>query len=102
MKNTFIFLFLNLILIQSVRSQYKFDNILYGAAYYHEYMPSERLDKDIQMMLDAGVSVVRVGESTWSLFEPREGVFEFAWMHRILDKMQAAGISQHIYLQEIL
>lgn len=92
MKNLFLLLFVNLILIQSVTSQYKFDNILYGAAYYHEYMPSERLEKDIQMMLDAGVSVVRVGESTWSLFEPREGVFEFDWMHRILDKMDAAGI----------
>ena len=67
----------------SVFAQYKFDNILYGAAYYHEYMPSERLDEDIKMMTAAGVSVVRVGESTWSLFEPQEGVFEFAWMERI-------------------
>ncbi|MCK5066370.1 MAG: beta-galactosidase [Bacteroidales bacterium] len=30
------------------------------------------------MMTEAGISVVRVGESTWSLFEPREGEFEFA------------------------
>lgn len=43
-------------------------------------------------MKDAGISVVRVGESTWSLFEPREGEFEFAWMDRIIDKMHAAGI----------
>ncbi len=70
----------------------KFDNILYGVAYYHEYMPSERLDEDIKLMKEAGISVVRVGESTWSLFEPREGEFEFAWMDRIIDKMHAAGI----------
>jgi len=70
----------------------KFDNILYGVAYYHEYMPTERLDEDIKLMKDAGISVVRVGESTWSLFEPREGEFEFAWMDRIIDKMHAAGI----------
>jgi beta-galactosidase len=70
----------------------KFDDILYGVAYYHEYMPSERLDKDVQMMKDAGISVVRVGESTWSLFEPREGEFEFAWMDRIIDKFYEAGI----------
>ena len=50
----------------------KFDNILYGVAYYHEYMPYERLDKDIQMMKDAGISVVRLGESSWGLFEPQE------------------------------
>ena len=70
----------------------KFDNILYGVAYYHEYMPYERLDEDIRLMKDAGISVVRVGESTWSLFEPREGEFEFGWMDRIIDKMYDAGI----------
>lgn len=76
----------------SVRAQYKFDNILYGAAYYHEYMPSDRLDQDIKMMKEAGLTVVRVGESTWSLFEPKEGVFEFGWMDRILNKLNEAGI----------
>ena len=75
-----------------LNAQYKFDNILYGAAYYHEYMPYERLDEDIRLMKEAGLSVVRVGESTWSLFEPQEGVFEFAWMDRILDKLHEGGI----------
>ncbi len=73
---------------QSIRQ----DNILYGAAYYHEYMPYERLDEDVRMMKEAGISVVRVGESTWSLFEPRDGEFEFAWMDRIIDKFYEAGI----------
>ncbi len=70
----------------------KQDNILYGAAYYHEYMPYERLDEDVRMMKEAAISVVRVGESTWSLFEPREGEFEFDWMDRIIDKFYEAGI----------
>jgi len=69
------------------------DTVLYGAAYYHEYMPYERLDKDIELMKRAGISVVRVGESTWTSWEPREGEFEFAWMDRVVDKMQAAGIA---------
>ncbi len=70
----------------------KFNTVLYGVAYYHEYMPYDRLEKDVQMMQDAGISVVRLGESTWSLFEPEEGRFEFAWMDRIIDRMQKAGI----------
>ena len=45
--------------------------ILYGAAYYHEYMPYDRLDKDVAMMKAAGISVVRMGESTWSLWDRR-------------------------------
>ena len=70
----------------------KFNTILYGAAYYHEYMPYDRLEKDVQLMSDAGLSVVRLGESTWSLFEPSEGKFEFEWMDRVIDKMHKAGI----------
>ncbi len=70
----------------------KFDNVLYGVAYYHEYMPSDRLDEDVRLMKEAGISVVRLGESSWGLFEPREGDFQFAWMDRIIDKMYDAGI----------
>jgi beta-galactosidase len=70
----------------------KFNTILYGVAYYHEYMPYERLERDVKLMQDAGISVVRLGESSWSLFEPQEGVFEFAWMDRIIDRMHKAGI----------
>ena len=69
-----------------------FTNVLYGAAYYHEYMPYERLDKDVALMKDAGITVVRMGESTWSLWEPEDGKFEYAWMDRVVDAMEKAGI----------
>src|SRR6266481_5353263 len=70
----------------------KMDTILYGVAYYPEYMPYDRLDKDVELMQKAGVTVVRVGESTWSTWEPRDGDFQFAWMQRILDRLHQAGI----------
>lgn len=90
-KSIFILFFIQFVF--SGYSQFKkFDNILYGVAYYHEYMPYERLDKDVKMMQDAGISVIRVGESTWSLFEPQEGKFEFEWLDRVIDKFHAAGI----------
>lgn len=68
------------------------DTILYGAAYYPEYMPYERTDEDIALMKKAGISVVRVGESTWGLWEPEDGRFEYAWMDRVIEKLLAAGI----------
>lgn len=68
------------------------NDVLYGAAYYHEYMPEERLDKDIALMKQAGLTVVRMGESTWSLWEPEDGRFEYAWMDRVVDAMGKAGI----------
>ena len=70
----------------------KMDNVLYGAAYYHEYMPTDRLADDLKLMKESGISVVRVGESTWSLFEPRESEFEFDWMDRIIEGLHANGI----------
>ena len=70
----------------------KMDTILYGVAYYPEYMPHERLEKDVELMRKAGINVVRLGESTWSSWEPRDGEFQFAWMERVLDRMHSAGI----------
>jgi beta-galactosidase GanA len=42
----------------------KMDTVLYGAAYYTEYMPYDRLEQDVQLMQQAGISVVRLGESS--------------------------------------
>ena len=69
------------------------DSVLYGVAYYPEYMPYDRLDKDVEMMQKAGITVVRVGESTWSSWEPRDGDFQFAWMERVLDRLHQANKS---------
>ena len=69
------------------------DRILYGAAYYDEYMPYDRLDTDIAMMKKAGINVIRIAESTWSSEEPEEGVFDFSHVTRVLDTCEKAGIS---------
>ena len=72
-----------------------FPTVLYGAAYYNEYMPGDqaaRLDKDVALMKAADINVVRMGESTWSLWEPEDGQFEYAWMDRVVDAMGKAGI----------
>lgn len=70
----------------------KQDAIWYGVAYYDEYMPFDRLDKDIAMMKAAGINMVRIGESTWGTMEPREGEFDFSHLDRVLDAMHKAGI----------
>ncbi|WP_295668578.1 beta-galactosidase [uncultured Mucilaginibacter sp.] len=73
-------------------AQLKLDKILYGAAYYYEYNPTERLDKDVQMMQDCGINVVRIAESTWALWEPQDGQFDFSKLDRVLNAMNKAGI----------
>lgn len=70
----------------------KQDKLLYGVAYYDEYMPYDRLAQDVQMMKAAGINVVRIAESTWSTLEPQEGKFDFSHVDRVLNAMHKAGI----------
>jgi beta-galactosidase len=93
MRTFFFFLFL-FAFIQAVFPQQSQPNkLLYGVAYYDEYMPYDRLDKDVQMMRDAGINVVRIAESTWGTVEPQDGVFNFNHIDRVLNAMHKAGIS---------
>jgi beta-galactosidase len=69
------------------------NRLLFGVAYYDEYMPYERLDKDVAMMKDAGINVVRIAESTWSTVEPQDNVFDFSHIDRVLNAMHKANIS---------
>ncbi|HTT22869.1 MAG TPA: beta-galactosidase [Candidatus Sulfotelmatobacter sp.] len=66
--------------------------ILFGAAYYEEYSPTDRLDEDVRMMKATGITVIRIAESTWGTLEPQEGVFDFSHVDRVLLAMDKAGI----------
>src|SRR5512141_2855704 len=66
--------------------------LLFGVAYYDEYMPYDRLDEDIRMMKDAGINVERIAESTWSTHEPQHGVCAGSSVGRVLAAMHQAGI----------
>ena len=70
------------------------DRILFGAAYYDEYMPKDldRVDEDMRMMKEAGINLIRIAESTWSTEEPQPGVFDFTHIDRALDAAQRAGV----------
>ena len=58
--------------------------IAYGAAYYDEYMPLSRVEEDMALMEQAGMNIIRIAESTWSTWEPREGEFDFTSLNRVL------------------
>ena len=68
------------------------DRVLFGAAYYHEYQPYERLKTDLDLMAEAGFSVIRVGESVWSTWEPENGRFDLDWLEPVLDGAHERGI----------
>lgn len=68
------------------------EGLRYGVAYYPEYHTTDRLELDLDMMSDAGLSVIRVGESVWSTWEPRDGEFNLDWMQPVLDGALSRGI----------
>jgi beta-galactosidase len=69
------------------------ERVLYGVAYYAEYQPYDRLERDLDLMAEANLSVIRVGESVWSTWEPEDGRFELDWLQPVLDGAHARGIS---------
>lgn len=64
----------------------------FGASYYHEYQPYERLKADLELMVQAHFTVVRVGESTWASYERRPGEIDFSALRRVVDAAAAAGL----------
>ncbi|NUR97474.1 MAG: beta-galactosidase [Kribbellaceae bacterium] len=67
--------------------------MLFGAAYYPESQPTERLEQDLDLMAAAHFSVIRVGESVWSTWEPENGRFDLEWLQPVLDGAHARGIA---------
>ena len=64
-----------------------------------DYNPDQWLDRpdileqDLLLMQKAHVNCVSVGMFSWSLLEPEEGVFNFAWLDSVIDRLYAHGIS---------
>ena len=66
--------------------------LLFGVAYYPEYHLTDRVEQDLDLMRDAGINVIRVGESVWSTWEPRDGEFDLEWLAPVLDSAHRRGI----------
>jgi beta-galactosidase len=74
----------------------------FGTDYYPEHWvypyagtpeePESRWQRDAELMVAAGINVVRMGEFAWGLYEPEEGKYDFDWMKRAMDVMANAGI----------
>ena len=64
-----------------------------GANYYPECWDEKLIDWDIARMKELGFNIVRIGEFAWKLDEPKEGKYNFDWLHKIVDKLGSAGIA---------
>jgi beta-galactosidase len=74
----------------------------FGTDYYPEHWvfplagtaeePEARWEQDAELMVGAGMNVVRMGEFAWGLYESEEGQYDFAWMKRAMDVMADTGL----------
>lgn len=75
------------------KQEKEMQDLMFGAAYYPEYMPYDRIQKDMEMMKRAGMNTLRIAESTWSSLEPEDGTFDFSWIDRVLEAAKESGMS---------
>ena len=69
------------------------ERIWYGGDYNPDQWPEEVWDDDVRLMKKAGVNLVSVGIFSWAKIETSEGVYDFGWLDRIIDKLGEAGIA---------
>ena len=76
--------------------------MFFGVDYYPEQWvfpyagtadnPEGAWERDAELMTKAGINVVRIGEFSWGLCEPKEGQYDFLWLRRVMDIMEQHNI----------
>ena len=72
--------------------KFAFDRYTVGTCYYPEHWDESLWASDLTRMLEAGITVIRIGEFAWSVIEPREGVFSFDFFDRFLALCEEKGM----------
>lgn len=73
-----------------------FPHLIYGGDYNPEQWPEETWLEDARLMQEAGVNLVSLGIFSWVKMEPRPGVFDFAWLDRLMDLLHAHRVSVNL------
>ena len=75
--------------------EFKTQKLLHGGDYNPEQWLDrpDILEKDLEMLEEAGCNTVSLGIFSWAVLEPEEGVFHFEWLEEIIDRLYEKGIS---------
>lgn len=68
------------------------DRFQLGVCYYPEHWPQSLWADDFRRMRDLGLTVIRVAEFAWTIFEPEPGCFCFDLFDRALDLAHEYGL----------
>lgn len=70
----------------------KKDLMQVGVFYYPEQWPQGQWARDFKAMAGFGFEFTHIGEFAWSFLEPREGMFDFAWLDRAIELAAKEGL----------
>ena len=79
-KNKILFL-LYKIAERNFKTMYN-DEFLIGCCYYPEHWDDGDLENDIKNIKKFGFNVIRMGEFSWSMYEPEEGKYNFSFLEK--------------------
>ena len=70
------------------------ERMLHGGDYNPEQWLDrpDLLEKDLEMLQEAGCNTVTLGVFSWAVLEPEEGAFSFGWLEEIMDRLYERGI----------
>lgn len=68
-----------------MKKEIKFNKLTLGVCYYPEHWEKKLWHDDLSRMEKCGIEIIRIGEFAWTIFEPREGVYNFNLFDEFLE-----------------
>lgn len=63
-----------------------------GVSYYPELIDESEWDRDLTLMRQCGMTIIRMLDFAWTAIEPREGCYSLEWLDRFLALAHSKGI----------
>lgn len=68
------------------------DRVYYGGDYNPDQWDEATIDEDMRLFKKAHINLVVLPVFSWAKLEPEEGVYDFAWLDKLMDKFQENGL----------
>jgi beta-galactosidase len=68
------------------------DLTIVGTYYYPEHWDESQWERDLKQIKELGFDFVHYAEFAWAQLEPKEGVYDFAWLDRAVDIADKNGL----------